>query len=77
MMPSAGTCWNGGAMAETEAPASRRKLPVTATPSTYSHRARRRLFIVAEELTSLAGGVLLRPIAPESLEPEREGVTRF
>jgi hypothetical protein len=31
-------------MAETEAPASRRKPPETATPSTYSHRARRRLY---------------------------------
>lgn len=33
-----------GAMAETEAPASERKPPATATPSTYSHRARRRLY---------------------------------
>ena len=31
-------------MAETEAPALGRKPPATATPSTYSHRARRRLY---------------------------------
>lgn len=31
-------------MVETEAPAARRKPPETATPSTYSHRARRRLY---------------------------------
>ena len=31
-------------MAETEAPATRRKPPETATPSAYSHRARRRLY---------------------------------
>jgi hypothetical protein len=33
-----------GATAETEAPAPRRKPPATATPSTYRHRARRRLY---------------------------------
>jgi hypothetical protein len=33
-----------GATVETEAPASRRKPPATATPSTYGNRARRRLY---------------------------------
>jgi hypothetical protein len=33
-------------MDQTEAPASRRKPPATATPSTYGHRARRRLYPV-------------------------------
>jgi hypothetical protein len=31
-------------MVETEAPATQRKLPETATPSACSHRARRRLY---------------------------------
>jgi len=38
-----------GAMVETEAPASRRKPPATATPSAYSHRARRRLYPILGE----------------------------
>lgn len=35
-------------MAETEAPATRRKPPVTPTSSIYSHRARRRLYLTPE-----------------------------
>jgi hypothetical protein len=33
-------------MVGTEAPAARRKPPATATPSTYGHRARRRLYLL-------------------------------
>ena len=35
-------------MAETEAPASRRKPPVTATPSAWSYRASPRLYVCGE-----------------------------
>ena len=57
-------------MVETEAPAKRRKLPETATPSTYSHRARRRLYPTphlhpgANRLESLERGALRDPLRP-------------
>lgn len=63
---SLGARRRNGATVETEAPAARRKPPATATPSTYRHRAHRRLY--PRHVPDGRRGKLAQPVRCPSVE---------